>query len=48
MGAVKEGIPLQEALGKVIRAMGVKEFAVQVGMASPNVQRAIHSGHNPT
>jgi DNA-binding phage protein len=48
LGAVEEGIPLQEALGKVIRAMGVKEFAVKVGMASPNVQRAIHSGHNPT
>ena len=35
-------------IGKVIRAMGVKEFAEKVGMASPNVQRAIHPRHNPT
>jgi len=46
--AVEEGIPLQEALAKVIRAMGVTEFAAKVGMASPNVQRAINTRHNPT
>ena len=28
--------------------MGVKEFAAKVGMASPNVLRAIHLRHNPT
>lgn len=48
MAAVEEGIPLQQALGQVIRAMGVKEFASKVGMAGPNVQRAIHPRHNPT
>jgi DNA-binding phage protein len=48
MGAVEEGIPLQQALAKVIRAMGVAEFADKVGMASPNVQRAINPRHNPT
>ena len=48
MGAVEEGVPLQQALGKVIRAMGVKEFAETVGMASPNVLRAINARHNPT
>ncbi|MDZ4804308.1 MAG: hypothetical protein SGI90_05565 [Candidatus Eisenbacteria bacterium] len=48
VGAVEEGIPLQQALGKVIRAMGVKEFADKVGMASPNVLRAINPRHNPT
>ena len=48
VGAVEEGIPLQKALGKVIRAMGVKEFADKVGMASPNVLRAINPRHNPT
>ena len=48
LGAVEEGIPLQKALGKVIRAMGVKEFSQKIGMASPNVQRAIHPHHNPT
>ena len=46
--AVAEGIPLKTALGKVIRATGVKEFAHSVGMPSPNVLRAIHPRHNPT
>jgi DNA-binding phage protein len=46
--AVEAGIPLQQALGKVIRATGVKEFAHRVGMPSPNVLRAIHLKHNPT
>lgn len=48
MGTVEEGIPLQEALGKVIRATGVKEFAAKIGMAGPNVLRAINPRHNPT
>lgn len=48
VAAVEEGIPLQQALGKVIRAMGVTEFAAKVGIASPNVQRAINPRHNPT
>ena len=46
--AVDEGIDLQVALGKVIRAIGVKEFAASVSMASPNVLRAIDPRHNPT
>ena len=46
--AVEDGVPLQRALGKVIRATGVKEFARSVGMPSPNVLRAIHPKHNPT
>jgi len=44
----EEGVPVQLALGKVIRAMGVKEFAAKVRMASPNVLRAINPRHNPT
>ena len=48
LAAVDEGLPVQVALGKVIRARGVKEFAERVGMASPNVLRAIHPRHNPT
>jgi DNA-binding phage protein len=48
LAAVDEGVPLHIALGKVIRAMGVKEFAAKVRMASPNVLRAIGPGHNPT
>ena len=47
LAAIHEGIPLQQALGKVIRAMGVKEFAARVGVASPNVLRAINPRHNP-
>ena len=46
--AVEDGVPLQLALGKVIRTLGVKEFAERVGMPSPNVLRAIHPRHNPT
>jgi DNA-binding phage protein len=48
LGAVEEGVPIQVALGKVVRAMGVKEFAAKVRMASPNVVRAINPRHNPT
>ena len=46
--AVEDGVPLKVALGKVIRATGVKEFSKAVGMPSPNVLRAIHPRHNPT
>ena len=48
MAAMDEGVPIQVALGKVIRAMGVKEFAAKVRMASPDVLRAINPRHNPT
>lgn len=46
--ASEEGVSIQQALGKVIRAMGVKEFAAKVGIASPNVLRAINPRHNLT
>jgi DNA-binding phage protein len=48
LASIDEGVDLQLALGKVIRAMGVKEFAAKVRMASPNVLRAISPRHNPT
>jgi len=48
IAALDEGVPLQAALGKVIRAIGIKEFAARIGVASPNVLRAIRSKHNPT
>jgi DNA-binding phage protein len=48
MAAIDEGVPIQEALGKVIRAYGVAEFAKRVKMASPNVLRAVDRRHNPT
>ena len=48
LASVEEGTSIQTALAKVIRAMGVKEFAAEVDMASPNVLRAIDARHNPT
>jgi probable addiction module antidote protein len=48
LAAIDEGISLQHALGKVIRAMGVKEFAAKIGMESPNLLRALNPRHNPT
>jgi DNA-binding phage protein len=48
LASIDEGVDLQLALGKVIRAMGVKEFAATIRMASPNVLRAINPRHNPT
>jgi len=48
LAAVEEGVSLQHALGKVVRAMGVKEFAAKIGMGSPNLLRAVNPRHNPT
>ena len=48
LASIDEGVPIQVALGKVARAMGVKEFAAKVRMASPNLLRAINPRHNPT
>ena len=48
LAAVTDGVPVQQALAKVIRAIGVKEYAALTGMASSNVLRAIRPNHNPT
>jgi DNA-binding phage protein len=48
LASMDERISIQHALGKAIRAMGVKEFAGKVGMPSSNVLRAIDPRHNPT
>lgn len=48
LAAIEEGIPLQQALGKVIRAYGIKEFSKKVKMPSSNIVRAIHPTSNPT
>jgi DNA-binding phage protein len=48
LAATDEGVSIPFALGKVIRTTGVKEFAASVGMAPPNVLRAINPHHNPT
>ncbi len=46
--ALDEGVSLQVALGKIVRAYGVKEYAEKIKMASPNVLRAINPKYNPT
>ncbi len=43
-----EGVPVHIALGKVIRAMGVAEYADKVGMAPSNLHRILRSKANPT
>jgi len=48
LGLLEEGFTLQSALGKVIRAYGVKEFAKKAKMPGPNVLRSIGTRHNPT
>ena len=48
LAAVEEGIPLQQAIGKVIRVAGAKEFAAQVRMEYPQLLRAIHPRHSPS
>jgi DNA-binding phage protein len=48
LAAIEEGLTIQQALGKVIRAIGITEYAVQVDMPRSNVQRAIRPQHNPT
>jgi DNA-binding phage protein len=48
LAAIDEGVSIQIALGKVIRAIGLKEFSVKIGIASSNLLRAINPRHNPT
>jgi len=48
LASVEEGVSIQVALGKVIRAIGIKEFSARVRIASPNILRAINARHNPT
>jgi DNA-binding phage protein len=48
LAALEEGVSIQIALGKIIRAYGVKEFSKKAKIASPNVLRAINPRHNPT
>ena len=48
LAALEDGTDLQEALGKVIRGYGVKEFSDITGIAAPNILRAVDPKHNPT
>ena len=45
LAAVEDGVPLQQVIGKVIRAVGVKEFGAKVRMDGPHLLRAIHPRH---
>lgn len=48
MAALDEGVSLQVALGKIVRAYGVKEYGAKIKIAGPNVLRAINPKYNPT
>jgi DNA-binding phage protein len=48
LAAVEEDIPIQAALGKVIRAYGLKEFAAEINMPSSNLSRALRPSSNVT
>jgi len=47
LAAVEDGIPLQQAIGKVVRLSGVKKFAAKVRMDPSRISRAIHPRHSP-
>jgi DNA-binding phage protein len=48
LAAVEEEISLQEALAKVIKCYGIKEFAKIIDMPSSNLSRALDARYNPT
>jgi len=48
LAAVEEEISLQEALAKVIKCYGIKEFADKINMPSSNLSRALDQHYNPT
>jgi DNA-binding phage protein len=47
LGLLDEGFTLQQALAKVIRAYGIKEFASKARIPGPNILRSIDGRHNP-
>jgi DNA-binding phage protein len=47
VAAVDEGVPLQLALRKAIRAVGVAPFARRAQTTTASVQRAIRQGQSP-
>ncbi len=48
LACLEDGISIQMALAKVIRAIGIKEFSKKTKIASSNLLRAINPTHNPT
>jgi probable addiction module antidote protein len=45
---LEEGVPLQTALGKVLKAQGMAKVARKSKIALPNVIRAVRDDSNPT
>lgn len=45
---LEEGVPLQVALGKVVKAQGYSAVARKIKMGVPNVMRAVQPKANPT
>jgi DNA-binding phage protein len=48
LALLEDGDQLQEALGRLIRLYGVKEYAQLAKMEESAIQRAINLAHNPT
>lgn len=48
LASLNEGINLQQALGKAIKAYGLKEFSQKAKMPSSNISRAINPKHKPS
>ena len=48
LAAIEDGVGVQVALGKIIRAYGVKEFSAKVKLPASNILRSINPEHNPT
>jgi DNA-binding phage protein len=48
LASLEEDISIQEVLGKVIRAYGIKEFSKKVKIPSSNIVRTINPKYNPT
>ncbi len=48
LAAVEENISIQDALGKVLRAYGLKKFAEEIDMPSSNLSRALNPSSNVT
>ena len=45
---MRDGSSLQEALARIIRGYGVREFANLVGLNEAAIQRSINPNYNPT
>ena len=48
LSAIEDGLSVQEVLSKVVKAYGIKEFALKLNLPSSNLSRAINPKYNPT